>query len=686
MSATLTQRRKGAKAQESKAATEPSWIAAGSEAPRRFGISVHDRKAVSPLRSATAVQSVRAFLACALLCLLVVLFAHRARAGSFEIPAWAFDRGNVKTFTADYADAGPMIAFGGRSPVLVEYDIDFPASGSYQLGVRYAAGKARPVTLFIDGKMSASVCCTETGSWNTSGAQWVDGANLYIPAGKHTIRFQRTGDFPHIVSLKFSSPEIPEGFVFRRPRARKLNDPPPAPVFQPVQPEVKVAALRLAIRELIGRFGPQYSHGEAFLHRLGELEQQLQQADAAQAKAGLIALRNEALVRANPLLDFGRLLLVKRSNTGPDLGLPRNWESNSSLPKHGFEDSICVLSLGGDTNELATLFKPDRDVFVGDVDLNWDADRLLFSSVGTNGHWQVFELKLASPARSSGRESAQSSFSENQSRLTSAATVRQLTGEQPDVDSYDACHLPDGRIIFTSTACFIGVPCVYGSSHVANLYLMDADGRNIRQLCFDQEHDWCPTVLNNGRVLYTRWEYADTPHSNTRLLFHMNPDGTEQMEFLGSNSYWPNSFFYARPVPGHPSMVVAVIGGHHDNPRMGELVLFDPARGRHEASPALQRIPGYGKKVEAIIRDGLTLDSWPKFLHPFPLNDKFFLVSCKPEPDAPWGIYLVDVFDNRVLLKEEEGVALLEPVPLAQRPKPPVIQDKVQPDNPQALV
>ena len=41
------------------------------------------------------------------------------------------------------------------------------------------------------------------------------------------------------------------------------------------------------------------------------------------------------------------------------------------------------------------------------------------------------------------------------------------------------------------------------------IYLMDADGSNIRQLCFEQDHDWCPTVLNDGRVLYLRWEYTD---------------------------------------------------------------------------------------------------------------------------------------------------------------------------------
>ena len=104
------------------------------------------------------------------------------------------------------------------------------------------------------------------------------------------------------------------------------------------------------------------------------------------------------------------------------------------------------------------------------------------------------------------------------------------------MDNYDACYLPDGRIIFDSTRCFHGVPCVGGSNTVANLCLMDADGSHVRQLCFDQDHDWYPTVLNDGRVLYTRWEYTDSPHYFTRLLFHMNPDGTDQMEYYGSNS------------------------------------------------------------------------------------------------------------------------------------------------------
>lgn len=251
-------------------------------------------------------------------------------------------------------------------------------------------------------------------------------------------------------------------------------------------------------------------------------------------------------------------------------------------------------------------------------------------------------------------------------------SLRQVTrGLETDVDNYDACYLPSGNIIFSSTACFKGVPCVKGSDHVANLYVMDERGEQMRQLTFDQDHDWCPTVMENGRVLYQRWEYSDIPHFASRLLFQMNPDGTEQAEFYGSNSYWPNSMFYARPIPGHSSKFVAVISGHHDVPRMGELVLFDTARGHQEADGALQRIPGYGKRVEPILRDDLVKASWPKFLHPWPLSDKYFIVSAQPTAESNWGIYLVDIFDNMLLLKESPGDALLEPIPLRPTKQPP---------------
>jgi len=436
--------------------------------------------------------------------------------------------------------------------------------------------------------------------------------------------------------------------------------------------QIDPAALRRAIEDLAETYPDRYGDGRAFLARLSFFDRWIR--DIARMEPSELVrvveervdafeeLRAEALL-ANPLFDFEQILLVKRRAGSPKLGLPQNWQGNCSLPRSGFDDALVTLSVDTREEGTKTLFKPEKAGFIGDVDLHFDGDRMLFSSLGSHNRWQIFEVDAK------------------------GQNLRQVTpGEHADVDNYDACYLPDGRIIFDSTRCFQGIPCVGGSDQVANLFIMDDEGGAMRQLCFDQDHDWCPTVLNNGRVLYTRWEYSDTPHYFTRVLFHMNPDGTGQMEYYGSNSFWPNSLFYARPIPGHPTQFVGIVSGHHGVPRMGELVLFDPSLGRREADGVIQRIPGHGEKVEPVIVDQLVNNSWPRFLHPFPLSGKYFLVSCQPAPGRPWGIYVADVFDNLLCLHEEPGFALFEPLPLRSSKRPPIIPDRIKPESRDAII
>jgi formylglycine-generating enzyme required for sulfatase activity len=369
-----------------------------------------------------------------------------------------------------------------------------------------------------------------------------------------------------------------------------------------------------------------------------------------------------ATLLANPAIDFDKILCIRRPAQG-SLGLPQNWESNSSLNPAAWPDELAILPIRTPAAPLATFFKPVPGCMISDVDLNFAADRLLFSMRGKNGRWQIHEMG------------------------TDGNGLHELPLiPDNDVDNYDACYLPDGNLLFTSTAPFVGVPCVQGSSHVTNCYLYTPKTGAIRRLTFDQEHNWCPTVLNNGQILYQRWEYSDLPHFAARILFSMNPDGTNQRAYYGSNSYWPNAIFYARPIPGHPSQVVGIVGGHHGVPRMGELVIFDPAKGRYEADGVVQRLPGFGKPVKPVIVDQLVDDSWPKFLHPYPLSGSLFLVSAKLTPQANWGLYLIDIYDNLLLLKEEPGMALFEPVPVKRQPTPPVIPSRIDPQEKTATV
>jgi formylglycine-generating enzyme required for sulfatase activity len=362
------------------------------------------------------------------------------------------------------------------------------------------------------------------------------------------------------------------------------------------------------------------------------------------------------LMLLNPSLDFDKLLFVKRSGGH---GLPANWLGNCSMNRN-LDDELVVMNMRDPAGGMIRVFKPGRKTLV-DLDLNWDGKRMLYSTVDAKTRrWRICEIALDPETGKLVKES------------------RPVTPDMgPGAQNYDACYLPDDRVIFSSTAVRQGVPCIGGSAPVANLYLLSADRKRVRQLCFDQDHNWNPVVMNNGRVLYTRWEYMDIPHYYSRLLFHMNPDGTDQIAYYGSNSIWPNSIFFARPIPGQPRRVAAIVSGHHGVARVGELVIIDTEKGQHRAEGVVQRIPGYGKKVQAVISDSLVNSSWPKFLHPYPVDGDTFIVSCQPTADSLWGIYLVDRFDNMLLLSQHAGSVLSEPLALRQTPKPPVIADKV---------
>ncbi|MGB2823866.1 MAG: SUMF1/EgtB/PvdO family nonheme iron enzyme, partial [Phycisphaerae bacterium] len=453
-----------------------------------------------------------------------------------------------------------------------------------------------------------------------------------------------------------------------QPKAKAKPSSPPAPKGAAAAPPVpdgpSLASVRLAVEDMIATFGPAYPKGPEYLRRLTEL-------DKAGAKDEFAALARRALL-ANPLLDFDRLLVIKRDFgdaarrvMSSDLGTPKlNSHCNSSIPhpESGWDNEFVILSDLRGAGRMGPLYKPTGGRIVVDPDLHFDADRFMFSMISEHGNWGVFEIGAGGKG------------------------LRRLTPDHEDVEFYDSCYGPDGQIYFACNAAMQGLPCERGKRPVVQLYRMDLDTRKIRQVTFEQDTDWCPTMMPDGRVLYLRWEYSDTPHYFTRILMTMNPDGTSQMEHYGSNSYWPNGIFNARPIPGEPTRVIGVVGGHHGISRSGRLVIFDTARGRHEADGAVREIPRSAHPVEPIIRDRLVDGVWPQFIYPYPLSAKYHLVSMKRDAGSLWGIYLVDVFDNVTLIKEVAGSALLEAQPLRKRPRPGIVPDRVDLGRKDALV
>ena len=416
-----------------------------------------------------------------------------------------------------------------------------------------------------------------------------------------------------------------------------------------------------------------------YLPILTELEQQVKQGfgniysgdEAVLANAEKAVANKRAILLANPLLNGDKILTVRyqlgnrdRRAMAPELGTQsNNWSNQESARRKGFNADIVELSNLRDEVQIRTIYKPDNTSSIADLKLHWDGDRAMFTQTMSDNRWNVFEVKL-----------------------NNGDCKKLIDNPEPDLEFYDGTYLPDGRIIANSNIGYQGVPCVNGSDPVGNMVLYTPQSKNLRRLTFHQDANWNPVIMNNGRVMYTRWEYTDLTHYYTRIVMNMNPDGTEQKALYGSGAMFPNSTFDVQPLPGYASAFVGIISGHHGVARSGRLILFDPAKARKGAAGMLQEIPHRNRPIVEEVKDRLVDGVWPQFIKPSPLNDTYFLVAAKLDKNDLWGIYLVDKFDNVTCLHKMEGEGYISPIAVRKTVTPPAIPDRVKLDDKQATV
>ncbi|HEU4779747.1 MAG TPA: hypothetical protein VFS58_07670 [Steroidobacteraceae bacterium] len=113
-------------------------------------------------------------------------------------------------------------------------------------------------------------------------------------------------------------------------------------------------------------------------------------------------------------------------------------------------------------------------------------------------------------------------------------------------------YLPDGRIVFSSTrqrqakAILLdeGKQQFEAATEARNesafvLHVMNPDGTNVRQVSFNPSSDLYAQVLQNGRLLFTRWDRA--PGRDGLHLYTSNPDGTDTQLHYGALSHLTGS-------------------------------------------------------------------------------------------------------------------------------------------------
>ncbi|MCX7043862.1 MAG: hypothetical protein NTX50_00050, partial [Candidatus Sumerlaeota bacterium] len=246
-------------------------------------------------------------------------------------------------------------------------------------------------------------------------------------------------------------------------------------------------------------------------------------------------------------------------------------------------------------------------------------------------------------------------------------------------------------ICFISTRCEFGILCDAPDLFTGTvLYRMDADGKNMTKLTNSSVSEASPCVMNDGRIMYTRWEYVDKGAVSVKCLWAMHPDGSGSVEVFGNDIALPPSLLHGRPIPDSSNLFVLLGTPHYPQSGVGTVIRIDVNYPIRTRQPMTYITPDIDIRAEGgfhFNRNGRWIqgNNGPLFADAFPLSDKFFLVSHNPDKPwndtKAWGLYLLDEFGNRALIYRDPEISCWQPTPLRLRPIPPMIPSALPQPN-----
>ena len=245
---------------------------------------------------------------------------------------------------------------------------------------------------------------------------------------------------------------------------------------------------------------------------------------------------------------------------------------------------------------------------------------------------------------------------------------------------FDPLYLPDGRIMFTSSRD--GEMDEYNHARAEHLYVCDPDGGNLERVSFNQSDDFDPTMLPDGRVMFTRWEHFGT--MNRFPLFFTNPDGSGTFHLYGPHS---RNFFHPTPTPDGRLLAVESTMIEED---AGPLAILKTEQG--PADPVAGTIATHWDVFTVQVNnDGAP---WPYGAFKFPeaIGPNKYVASytlpAATEGDVDYGLYTFSLIQtgsgtqsdpatftlaDMTFLYNDPAMNEYDAQLLAPRPRPPVI-------------
>ena len=446
----------------------------------------------------------------------------------------------------------------------------------------------------------------------------------------------------------------------------------------------------------LGAAGVPVSDCQRELEQVAQAEQRMPPGDAPARRA--LYLQARAAVRrlalANPLLDFASILFVTRAAASYS-HMSDQYYSWWARPGGGL---FVLQGFKTDSPRLRCLTAALPEGSILSPDISFDGKKALFSFC------RFYPDRARNPNKLDKESQPEDSFYHVFEVNLDGTGLRQITRGRYD-DFFARC-LPSGEIVFLSTRRGHAFQCGKASAmatldatqpdsfvrcggdasrpvSVYTLHVMNDRGADLRAISPFENFEWDPSVADDGRILYARWDYVDRDNMPYMKLWSTNADGTNPQAVYGNYTRNPQCAFEPRSIPGSRKIVFTA-AAHHALTG-GSLVLLDPAKATEDQTPLTRLTP------EVVFPES---EGWSlaQYANPWPLSETYYLTAwgfpiqpgCPPQadwgttpPPNALGIYLYDAFGNLELLHRDPSLCSMYPIPVRPRTRPPVLASEV---------
>lgn len=319
-------------------------------------------------------------------------------------------------------------------------------------------------------------------------------------------------------------------------------------------------------------------------------------------------------------------------------------------------------------------------------ELHYDADRIVFSFAPQPNYYQfeLWESDQGFNDKVHGMTVPNNLYEVN----LNTGKIRQLTSDSSQID-IEPTYLPNGDIVFSSDRSNFGSQCsgsYFQNKRIVNQYRMSSDGSDIWAISNNKDFDRYNHVLDNGQLVFTRWEYQERHLWQTHNLWTSRPDGSmsDALYKQHINSISPQALRDARQIYGTDKLI-AIGCGHHEW-EQGAVMIIDPRVGTNDPDGMIVVTPNISKREggigKGIIPESSGVpDNGGLYQQPFALSENSFLVAFSYNYPKSYthgfnfGLYYIDIYGNKELIHRDPVLSVWYPTALKKRVTPPVIPD-----------